>query len=116
MKKDELTEIMEAAEGLLYPSESDEPLEPVQWGCNLEDEIARTARGREVVEQDADTFFAALEGAEDEEGWRELQLVMDRNLREVKVFRIGERRVEILVVGQNRTAEWVGFKTVSVET
>lgn len=106
---DDLDQIMKAAGGLLYPSESDQPFEPVRWKD-------RPKFDGDVHEQSLEEFFAELEKSEEAEKWRNLRNVIQTRLSPVNVYRVGEVRVDIFIVGKTRQGSWVGLRTQSVET
>jgi hypothetical protein len=118
MSRDELTAIMKAAEGLLYPSETDAPFDAVRWGSRgtLDEAVAKVAKGRLVRETTVGDFFEELEGSDEGKRWKELRGTIEAGLSGVRVFRIGERQVDVYVVGRGRAGEWVGVHTESVET
>jgi hypothetical protein len=117
MPREELKEIVAASKGLTYPSESDEPFEAVRWGVasTVDPAVAKVAEGRAVVTQTVAEFFAELEASEEGKRWTALRQAVER-LGDVRVLRVGERRVDVYVVGRSRRGEWVGLHTVSVET
>lgn len=131
MSQDALGPIMAATDGLLYPSESDAPFDPVRWpgGGKLKEAIAKVANGRPVRETTVEKFFAELEGSEEGERWKGLREAVERGLEGVRVFRVGERYVDVYVVGWARdsggwlarlmgreSGTWAGVHTTSVET
>lgn len=118
MSRDELAAILKAADGLLYPSETDAPFDAVRWGGKgtLDEAVAKVAAGRPVEETTAGDFFEELEASDEGERWKALREAIEGELDGVRVFRIGERRVDVYVVGRTRSGEWTGVHTVSVET
>jgi hypothetical protein len=118
MNRDALAKIMKTAEGLLYPSETDAPFDAVRWGGKgtLDEAAAKVAAGRPVLETTVGDLFDELEGSDEGERWRALRGAIEGGLSGVRVFRIGERRVDVYVVGRGPSGEWAGLHTTSVET
>jgi hypothetical protein len=111
--------LRQAVAGLLYPSESDEPFEVFRWdgkGTAREQVAARAGKGKAIVEQTVDEFFKALEGSDDAQRHRNLRETLEGNLKDLKVFRAGEVRVDVYIVGKTRSEALAGVHTVSVET
>ena len=48
--------------------------------------------------------------------YRDLLAVLKQHLTDIKVFRIGEVRIEIYVLGRTADGDWAGIKTNAVET
>jgi hypothetical protein len=114
-----------ASEGLLYPSETDEPFEPLSWGRAVGDLTAREAArlagasaAAVVEEQTLAEFFKPLtvDEADDAEQWRRLQQVVEEQLSGARVFRVGRVNIDVFIVGRAADGEWVGIKTRVVET
>jgi hypothetical protein len=121
-----------AAGGLTYQSETDAPWKAFGWpgadGEPTADEVTKRGRHKAsapVTGQSVDEFFAPLvadkDWYEDEEKataakYRELLKVIKQRLTGAKVFRIGERKVTIYVVGSDPAGGWAGLKTSAVET
>jgi hypothetical protein len=120
-----------AAQGLLYQSETDQPLEPFTWAeqGELTAEKVRALGGHsvdaKVEETTLDAFFEAPTAEKDWHGAAEkasvqkfralVKLIKDR-LQEIKVFRIGETEVTIHIVGRTPQGNWAGLTTTAVET
>ncbi|PTX15022.1 nuclease A inhibitor-like protein [Pontibacter mucosus] len=124
-----LKELRRLSEGLLYVSETDAPLEAVHFPASFG--AAPTARevaawaGKEgtVENMELGTFFRPMitntETTEDRETaarFQSLQAYLEQHLDEVKVYRIGRRRITALVLGRADTGDWIGVKTEVVET
>ena len=62
------------------------------------------------------SFFGELDGTENADQFRRLRGTLEERLSDVRVFRVGERRVEVYLMGRNPAGGWVGLHTVSVET
>jgi hypothetical protein len=132
MASETVSALAAAAEGLSYQSETDAPWKAFGW-ANADGEPTADAvrkRGRHkasapVTEQSVDEFFAPLTADKDWYGdeekaaaakYRELLGVVKQRLTGAKVFRIGDRKVTIYVVGADPAGGWAGLKTNAVET
>ena len=73
-------------------------------------------RGVSVLRGGATLLDTVDWAVEEGERWVALRRAIERNLTDVRVFRVGERRVDVYVVGRTRGGEWVGLHTTSVET
>lgn len=123
--------IEQACDGLIYISEADAPVraflgEPAdtvtsdtivqQIGLSSEDGIE---------EKDFETLFTRLSTIKDWHGEAEierakkflkLKTMLEENLRDLKVFRIGKRRLDIYAVGIDKDGDLMGVTTTAVET
>ena len=113
-----LTTLTQATEGLLYPSEYDEPLEPFMWepAENTLTEVRRLS-GHPPEERcetlSADAFFGELTEVE---GFAALYDTLKQTLTELKVYRCGAANLTLYVVGRDPHGRLAGFKTRAVET
>jgi hypothetical protein len=124
-----------AAQGLIYSSESDRPLElffrpaaEAGEGPLSADLIARLAGcdpAEPVEEQDLDRFFlrhVELVDPADVTAWAlvnrydRLKQMMRRELRDLRVVRIGQVRIRCLAAGRDEQGNVVGLDTVAIET
>lgn len=132
INKNELaTEIEKIVVGLYYLSETDAEIvlfcgnkaESVTVEEILEqtDNAAETA----VEERDFNEFFARLTIIQDWFGdeetknanrFAELKKLLEDNLRDIRVFKIGKINLDIYVVGLNAESNLMGIKTKAVET
>lgn len=127
-----LTErIAHACEGLVYISERDAPI-TVFVGGPAETIDAHSIRAMTNAHEDAhveevafEKFFARLtkfEAWHDEmqrvqtEKFLELQELLEDNLRDLKVFKIGAIQVHIFAVGLDNDNNVIGITTEAVET
>jgi hypothetical protein len=118
---DDLDAVRRAADGLLYPSESDEPVEVFRWpataGRSARDAVAaHEPPGEPIDEQPAAEFFDRLRHTTDAEGFDALRRALEAAVADLRVFRVGEVSIAIYVIGKARDGEWAGVRTVSVET
>ncbi len=121
-----------ASQGLLYPSESDEPFTTFTWkeaGGELTKEqllkLARKPAGSPVQEVALQDFFKDLTTEQDWHGdeeraavkkYRDLLAVIRQKLPDAKVFKVGKTKVSVFIVGKTADGDWAGLKTTAVET
>jgi hypothetical protein len=129
---DTLADLHQAAAGLTYPSETDAPWTAFAWpdatGIPTGGDVRRRGEQKPhaaIGEQTLDALFTPLAQMQDWFGDKERMAaaknqalfdVVKRLLTGPKVFRFGERKVAIFVVGQVREGGWAGLKTMAVET
>ncbi|RNI24160.1 nuclease A inhibitor family protein [Rufibacter latericius] len=127
-----LEELRRLSEGLFYRSETDAPLEPVSFPAQqneltLEEAVALSGQpeGTKAEVVDLDWFLRHMvrepEDALEEEkkqaqGFRELKAFLESQLSGIRVYRIGDRRITALVLGNAPGAGFAGLKTFLVET
>ncbi|MFM9904494.1 MAG: nuclease A inhibitor family protein [Pyrinomonadaceae bacterium] len=127
-----LAELISAAcEGLIYISETDAPVTLFQGSRveNVAREIILQQSGLDqaaiIEEITFDQFFERLTVVKDWYGEAEkerakkfagLQKLLGENLRDRKVFRIGEIRLDIFAVGIDKDGFLTGITTKAVET
>ena len=135
MKSDEeiLAEIGRAAEGLLYMSETDAPLEPVRVevegggepGERQLRELAGKPADAPVEVFDTKRFFRAAVSEDEWKGESELAdarrfqnlvRVLTGELSGVRVYRVGEVQIRAYVLGKSPSGSWLGVSTLLVET
>jgi len=120
MSADDLSALKKATEGVLYPSESDEPFEVFIW-TDVELQPAEVIRshvkkGIKVQEQPLEQFFADLQQSDDAPKFNELRRVLESSLRGAKVFRAGSVEIDVFVIGRTQSGKWAGLHTRSIET
>lgn len=123
--------IGEAAEGLFYLSETDAEIEPFAGERAEEVTAAEILRqigqsGKAPIERrEFEDFFRRLteiphwyeeEEKDQARKFRELKDLLKKELRDIKVFRIGKIEIDIYVVGLDRDGRLAGIKTQAVET
>lgn len=126
-----LEALRQVAQGLLFPSETDAPIEPFFWP----DEAPKTPSVEVVAKrlkespsaiktQSLATFFKPTlaeeewHNAQEKAEVKRFQALLDvvkQSLEAVKVFRIGKVEIEVYVVGRISDG-YAGFKTQVVET
>lgn len=131
MKTDEqvLDEIARAAEGLLFVSEADYPLEPLRLEGAPDEarlrELAGAGADAPVATQSVEEFFRAAtsepswKGGEELAAARRFQSVarlLRENLSDVRVYKVGEINMPAYVIGRGPGGGWLGLSTRVVET
>lgn len=133
MKSDEemCGELRERTRGLLFMSESDYPFEVFRWeGVEVvSPEYLRRIAGLDsaapVQERTVADFFRVAAGEQEWKGaaeiasakkYQSLVRLLEENLREVKVFRVGAVNISVYVVGRSSEGNWLGISTRVVET
>ena len=126
------TQIAKIVEGLYYISETDAEIFPFS-GVNkaelvsVEEILKQTesAADTAVEERDFNEFFARLTEMQDWFGdeetatankFVELKKLLEDNLKDVQVFKIGKIKLDIYVVGLDVENNLMGIKTKAVET
>ena len=122
---DRLTEL---ADGLLFPSESDYPLEPFVWEASTlspETILTRSQKPADTAIEaiTLEDFFAPVVTDEDwfededrqvAQKFRDLQTAI-ATLENVQVFRLGKIEIDVYIVGAIGP-DLVGLKTIIIET
>lgn len=120
-----------AVKGLYYISETDAEVLPFAGGkavaVTIEEILKQTKKAAETPteERDFGEFFARLTEIQDWYGeeeketaakFAELKKLLEKNLRDLKVFKIGSIQLEIYAVGLDEENDLMGIKTEAVET
>ncbi|MGH9949040.1 MAG: nuclease A inhibitor family protein [Pyrinomonadaceae bacterium] len=116
---------------LVYISETDAPVAPV-FGKRNESlfatpmpEAAGAKPKNPLVVADADDFFKRLTTEKEwfgsrqkknARGFSKLEKILKKELRDLKVFRVGNINIDIYVLGIDKDGKVVGVKTRAVET
>lgn len=127
-----IARLQDATKGLLWMSEIDAPLEVVHWlPSDLELTQERLLKlthhplTTPVKMVAVDTFFA---GATEEQDWfgeeeraiaeqyRTLVAILKQSLSNLRVYRVGEVNIDLYILGQAASGDWVGLATQAVET
>jgi len=132
VNKDELAkQIKKVAEGLYYISETDAEIFPFignkAQAVTVEEILKETesAADTAVEERDFNEFFARLTEMQDWFGeeetavadkFAELKKLLEENLKDIQVFKIGKIQLNIYVVGLDSESNLIGIKTKAVET
>jgi hypothetical protein len=129
---DTVEALEQAADGLAYESETDEPWTTFSWPTAQGEPTGAAVRqlGKHkarapVEEQSLDEFFTPLTEEQDWYGdeerataakYRALLDAVKRYLTGAKVVRVGGRKKAVYVVGKASEGGWAGLKTIAVET
>ena len=133
MKNDEevCRQLRELTRGLLFMSESDYPVEVVRWEGSAEltpEHLRRIAGGdarSPVEERTIADFFRVAAGEQEWKGaaelasagkYQSLVRLLEDNLRDVRVYRVGAVNIGVYVVGISEEGNWLGVSTRVVET
>lgn len=125
--------LLHATEGLLYPSESDEPLVYFEWDLSgnapLDEQAVRKYTGKTrqmtVGKQPLEDFFKPVTEAKEWYGedelkqagqFKALQQLITENLTNIQVFRVGRTDIDVYVVGKTPSGKWAGVATKVIET
>ena len=120
-----LAEIEKSTAGLTYISETDAPIEPYSAGKADAVKVEHITTTAPHQEMSASDFFARLTLDRDWYGAKEkataqrfadLQKLLEENLRDLKVFKVGRVQIDIYVVGLDADGNLNGIKTKAVET
>lgn len=126
-----IEKIGKAVEGLYYISETDAEILPFSGEkaeeISKEKILAQTknSENSNVEERDFAHFFERLTKNQDWFGdeeiknaqrFTELKNLLEENLRDIKVFKIGSIQLDIYVVGLDKENNLRGIKTKAVET
>jgi hypothetical protein len=126
-----LEKIRSAADGLLFMSESDSPLEPLVLKSSaegLQNEL-KTLCATDTVEpievQDVEYFFRnqvktypGYNKEQTDRAARFVQLIktLHDNLSDIKVYRVGTVQVNAFIIGKLKDGQYAGLRTKLVET
>ena len=126
-----LSALRKAVKGLLFMSEKDAPFKVVTLKV---DDSLTAANVAALVDRPADSpveevsapkFFADLTHAqkwhaEDDKAtvrrYQDLAILIREQLTDVKVFKVGQVKVRILIAGKTSDGQWIGLETDSLET
>jgi hypothetical protein len=125
-----LEELKEATRGLTFMSEADYPFEVFDWGkAEPTPEFLRgldnSAADSPVETRTAAQFFRAATSEPDWKGAQELAVakrfqallrLLEENLSDLKVFRVGTINIPVYVAGRSASGAWLGVSTRVVET
>ncbi|NEO56119.1 MAG: nuclease [Okeania sp. SIO3B5] len=123
----------ELVKDLLWMSESDYPFEVFIWefgeGISLNNEVVLkiTKHSLETTVKviEFEVFFRLVITAKDWHNAQESKVVrkyqklvsmMKQYLSDLKVYKVGEVRKDVYIVGKTNTGDYVGLATVSIET
>ena len=115
--------LAKASKGLLFPSETDAPLEPFLWedaGDKLtKDKVRQLAgapKGAAVEETALDDLLSTVP-EEARPQFDNLAAAIKQQVSGVKVYKVGDDpERQVYVVGKTQDGKWAGLKTTVVET
>lgn len=132
MQNDIKQTLLQAAEGLLYPSESDYPFEYFIWPeakkkLSKKDmqQLSGLPSDTPVKVLTLEQFFEPVTSIKD---WYEeeekatanrfvnLKQVLEGNLTDIQVFKAGKVEAIICIAGKDGSGTWMGLSTKVVET
>ncbi|MDB6022244.1 MAG: Nuclease inhibitor-like protein [Pedosphaera sp.] len=132
MPKEIDTALQQATQGLLYQSETDAPFEIIHWpngAASLDPKTVLKLSGHKpkdpVETMSVDEFFKPLTdvqawfGKEEKaaaQKYRQLREVIQQQLNNPEVFKVGKIQVDVFIVGRSPQGHWAGLKTKAVET
>jgi hypothetical protein len=110
-----LEALREATRGLTYMSESDYPFEVFDWGAaEPTPEFLRALDGSDadapIETRTSAEFFRAANS------FQTLRRLLEENLSDLKVYRVGAINIPVYVVGRSASGSWLGVSTRVVET
>jgi hypothetical protein len=124
--------LTDASKDLLYPSESDYPFDYVEWETGNEKLTKKRIRqltgkaGTDPVKSGSlEDFFKQVTEEKDwygeeekatSERFRKLQQVLENNLTNVRVYKVGKIEIDAYVVGKTKDGKCAGLSTKVVET
>lgn len=117
-----LKELTSAVKGLLFPSETDAPLEPFVWPGGDGPPTEATVRANAKVKKDAPVEQLTVDELaqtipdENRDAFQPLLTVFARQLSGSTVFKVGEIEIDVYVVGRTADGQYAGVKTKVVET
>ncbi|GAB3275589.1 nuclease A inhibitor family protein [Larkinella harenae] len=125
--------LSELVNDLLYPSESDEPVEYVEYPIDFEPPLT-TEHVRDLllitpeiyIEElsEADFWYPAItdqdwyveEEKERTRRFTELQKRIEQLLNNRQVFRVGDVEMDLCLLGRKEDGHWAGLKTRVIDT
>jgi hypothetical protein len=124
-------QIKKASEGLYYISETDAEISPFAGtradAVTKENLLSQTANKPDapIEERDFEGFFTRLTKIQDwfgdeekhaAERFARLKELLEKNLKDLKVFKVGRIEIDVYVVGLDSENKLMGIKTKAVET
>ncbi|WP_041343517.1 nuclease A inhibitor family protein [Runella slithyformis] len=126
-------EVTHLVKDLLYPSESDEPIEWFSFNANIKDDLSAadvefylgyppSVTSEEIP---VENFWSPLLTVEEWYGdderaqverFQSAKQLLETNLKKIKAFRVGQIEIDLYLIGQLNEKEWGGLKTKLVET
>jgi nuclease A inhibitor-like protein len=126
-----MTRIAKAADGLLFSSEADYPLEPFEWtdtapfSPDTLYKLTTLPPSTPVTKEDITDFFAPMldpasgdtpEARKRRTRTRKLVRLLRQNLSDLAVYKLGSVEMPIFIVGRLANGTIAGLRTTVVET
>jgi hypothetical protein len=127
-----IARLQAAIAGLLWMSEIDAPLEVIHWPASVLEltqerllELTHHPPTALVQQVTVEEFFAGATADQDWFGeeeraiaqrYREVVALLKQSLTHLQGYRVGEVRLDLYIVGQTASGNWVGLATQAVET
>ena len=117
-----LKELKAATKGLLFPSETDAPLEAFAWpgsdGAPDEAIVRAYAKADKAVPVKRVTLadLARTIPSESRGDFLPLFALLAHHLNDVTVFKVGDVNIDVYIVGRTPDGQYAGVKTEVVET
>jgi hypothetical protein len=122
--------IRTAASSLFYISETDAPLETIEFSETSKDAIVEKIKkasvsGDHLEEQSLEYFFRnhvkeyPEHGAEEKaqiQKFKSLMQTLKENLSDIHVYRVGSIQIDAYIIGKLKSGKYAGLKTRLVET
>jgi hypothetical protein len=124
--------LSDAADGLLYPSESDYAFQYVEWnteGKRLTKKVIRQLASKKenapVKSRSLDDFFKNVteikDWYEEEEKaetqrFRQLKETLQNHLSNIRVFEVGKIEIDAFIIGKTKDGKCAGLSTKVIET
>ena len=120
-----------ACEGLIFVSETDAPVEPVKFPRHIEFSAIGVLKFLDRSEEEPiqtvnyEEFFDRLAKPKEWHSEQEKEIarrfgllrdVVENEFEDLRVYRVGEIRVDILIIGRTRGGTIAGVRTRAVET
>ena len=132
MENDTKQTLLKAAEGLLYPSESDYPFEYFEWQTTNEKlskkemcQLSGLSSGVPIETLSLEKFFEPVTQIQDwygeeekasTEEFKNLKLVLETTLQDIQVFKAGKVEASVYITGKDVEGKRVGLFTKVVES
>ncbi len=123
-----LTEIKKAADGLLFISESDHPLEVISFNkpagsvADYLKTLTALNNNSPAETQTLEYFFRNMTRVNESddnataERFKKLQTLLNLKLKNIKVYRIGTIQVSSFIIGELPDGSYGGLRTLLIET
>ena len=123
--------LLNATKDLLYPSESDEPFEFIEWDLSLDKPLGKIQIISLLKDPNAkikswnltDFFKIPITEKDWFDDYQKKQVVLFKNLlnilqeniTDIQVFRVGRVEIEVYIIGKTNNT-WAGLKTKVIES